>query len=115
MHLPFGEGEQGESRNHKTLGRCVMPPRTELPWNKIHKEVTASAKRQTKTQFVSTTQLADFVREQPEEYPMLNQNTHKCTIARITMSMRKMGWESWSSQKDGGKQKVFVIPGRGVA
>ena len=90
-----------------------MQQRTELPWNRINKEVTASAKRITKTQFVSTKKLADYVRDQPEEYPLLNENTYKCTIARITMSMKKMGWVSWSSEKMGGKQKVFMIPGRG--
>jgi hypothetical protein len=92
-----------------------MTPRTELPWNRINKEVTASAKKITKTQFVSTKQLADYVRDQPEEYPLLNEKTHKCTISRITMSMNRMGWQPWSSQKDGGKQKVFMIPGRGEA
>jgi hypothetical protein len=94
----------------RILLEALMGTRTELPWNRINKEVTASAKRLTKTQFVSTKKLADYVRDHPEEYPLLNENTHKCTISRITMSMNRMGWPSWSTEKPGGKQKVFIIP-----
>jgi hypothetical protein len=82
--------------------------RTELPWDSINAEVVAATKVFCRQQFVSTKRLAEYVIENASLYPTLA-NTRKCTTSRITMSMRRMKWVSWSGLGSG-KQKVFIIP-----
>jgi len=86
-----------------------MSTQHELPWGKIHKEVDRAIPLCTKTQFVSTRSLAEFIMETPEKYPT-TVGTLKCTISRITLSIRRRGWIPFTSDNNGGKSKVFVIP-----
>lgn len=84
---------------------------SQLSWNEIYKDVLMAVKgcQKNNSKLISSKRLADYVLDYPGCYPNLS-STRKCTISRITTCMKKNQWKLWSSEKQGGKQKVFIIP-----
>ena len=85
---------------------------SQIDWEQVAKEIDHAIAASTKAQYVATRKIAEYIMEHPWSYPSFDDPSLKKTIARITMSCNKRGWELWSSSRQTGRQKVYAVPWR---
>lgn len=97
-----------------------MSTRTELPWDKIQKEIVSALHTMALNQgeeffVVNVKRIADHVSMTPEEYPTINKGvSHKGIMGRTTMSLLKHGWTKWNNGTRCGTGMKFIVPWRKI-
>lgn len=97
-----------------------MSTRTELPWNKIQKEIVSALHTMALSQgeeffVVNVKRIADRVSTTPEKYPLINKGvSHKGIMSRAIISLIKHGWEKWNAGSRCGTGRKFIVPWRKI-
>ena len=85
--------------------------RTELPWDKISKQVLkAVCDYNEGRKFVSSKRIAEYIHKDPTLYPLFKDCTFQTTQSRITTVLEtKIGWARYNGV-GGKKAGVYINP-----
>ena len=91
--------------------------RTPLPWHEIFREIKRAIPLWSQEEYgkhvftVNCQRLAEYIDTHSEEYPEITRGvTFKGLQGRLSMSMRKMGWDRWTAANRTGKGMKYIIP-----
>jgi hypothetical protein len=88
-----------------------MSHRTELPWDKIGKQVLKAIRDYNEgRRFVSSKRIAEHIHSDPTPYPLFEDCTFQTTQSRVTTVLEnKLKWVRYN-RKGGKKAGVYINP-----